>query len=148
MTTGTRVLLTVIIAFATVVATSVGVTAAAIYRSGMVSVEVEGAGGAQYDVDLPAGLVNVALDLIPSDLTDEVLEAGGLPIEVEAIFPSVRAAWRALEKSPDFVLAEVKSPDGWVLVEKTGRLLNVRIESDGQRINVKVPLKTLRKLLG
>ena len=148
MTTGARVLLTVIIAFATVVATSVGVTAAAIYRSGMISVEVEGAGGAQYDVDLPAGLINVALDLIPTDLTDEALEAGGLPVEVEAIFPCVRAAWRALEKSPDFVLAEVKSADGWVLVEKTGRLLHVRIESDGQRVNVKVPLKTLRKLLG
>jgi hypothetical protein len=147
MTTGTRVLLTLIIGFSVLVAASVGVTAAAIYHSGMISVAVQDSHGAQYDVDLPAGVVNVAFDMLPTDLVDEAFHAGGLPVEIESMLPSARAAWKAFEASPDFVLLDLQSPDEQVFIEKTGRLLHVRIDSDDQNIDVSVPLKTLRKLL-
>lgn len=145
MTTGTRIFLVVIIGFTTFLAASVGLTAAAIYNGGVISVEVAETEGDAYQIDVPAGLINVLIGMTPDSLVEEALAE--IPAEVESYMPVVREAWRELSRAPDFKLVEVIGHDGHVVIEKRKGSLRILVDDGGSHIDIGIPLKTIRKLI-
>ncbi len=64
---------------------------------------------------------------------------------VEHYLPAAQKALDELAAQPDFVLVEVQSRDETVVVRKEGRSLRVVIDSDEARIDVTVPLSTVKE---
>ena len=124
---------------------TVGVAVAAIYTAGTVAVDVQPVDGGEISVQVPAGLINVAIWLLPSQLQAEAMRE--VAAEVEPFWGAVHAAGDELSRLPDFVLVEVEGPREHVIIEKRNQRLIVHVESDGERVEVSVPLGTVRSLL-
>ena len=60
--------------------------------------------------------------------------------------PAMRIAAEELERIPDGVLVEVKSPREHVLIVKSGGSLVVDVDSERETVHVSVPLKMVRNL--
>jgi hypothetical protein len=124
----------------TVVA-AVGATAAAVHRAGAISVELRPEHGDACSVRLPAALANLAIMLVPAaPLREATAELG-------PVWPAVSSGFDELLRAPDFVLLEVRERDQFVSVRKVGRQLLVSIDTDEQRLQIELPLTTVRRML-
>ena len=142
MTRSTRVLLTILLCGSLMAAATVGVSVAAVYRSGSIAVEVSEDDGQQIRVAVPAGLARLAIWLTP----DSVFEPAMID-EIRPLLPALRAGWRELVRAPDCVLADVRDRDDRVRVEKRGGEILIQVESSGSTVRVSVPLATVGPLL-
>ena len=131
------------------IALTVGATFAAVYGGGSVAVSVEHDDASRIDVAIPAGVANVAL-AATSAIPAGRWAAGEIPAdarrELERYLPHAQEAIDLLAAQPDFTLVEVDSPDTKVLVRKEGRELRILVDDDGTRIDVAIPLSTVRRV--
>jgi hypothetical protein len=128
---------------------AVGATVSAAIGEGTISVHVQPPGGGDIHVAVPAAAANLAIaavDLAPggSWVADEVPREA-----VEALdryMPVAQEAIDALAAQPDFVIVEVDSADEHVLIQKRGRRILVLVDGDEGRIEVSLPLSTVKEL--
>jgi hypothetical protein len=141
MSPSTRILLVLLIGSFALVVTGAGIAATAAYQAGSIAVEVRDQ-GTDLHLAVPAALVHLALILAPVSLLEDAVS------EAEPFLPAIRAGWSELERAPDFVLVEVTGPRENVRVEKRGGRIVVHVdEAGGSRVNVEVPMRTVRALI-
>jgi hypothetical protein len=141
MSPSTRILLVLLLGSFALVATGAGVAMAAVYQAGSIAVDVRDQ-GTDLHLAVPAALVHLAVILAPLSLLEDAVS------EVEPFVPAIRAGWRELERAPDFVLVDVAGPRDNVRVEKRGGRIVVLVDDGGgSRVNVEVPMRTVRALL-
>ena len=131
-----------------VVSLAIGATVGSVYTAGVISVSVHPRGGGAINVAIPAGVVNVALAAVEFMPVDSFLldEASAEALQVlEHYLPAAQQALDRLAAQPDFVLVEVQSRDETVVVRKEGRALRVLVDSDDGRIDVTIPLSTVKE---
>jgi hypothetical protein len=146
MSSGARLVLAVVLSAVVLVASSVGLAVAAAYYPGTVRVEVEDhRHGDHVDVHVPAGLIDLAVALVPEEAFRDLERE--LPAEGEAVLRAVRSAGKELERLPDTVFVEYRSADEHVVIEKRGRRYVVRFDSDSERVEIAVPVRTVNRLL-
>jgi hypothetical protein len=144
MTRAARVLLIVVLGGTLLAAASVATAAAAAYRAGSIAVDVQQSAGDRYSVQVPAVLLHAALGLIPDRVVHDAWR--GLPHETRAWLPALGVAWNEIQRAPDFVLLEVTAPDEHVRIEKRGGHLLVHVDSGGDDVRIRVPLRTMGRL--
>lgn len=147
MTSGARLLLIVVVGGVLLVAGTVATTAAAIYSAGSIGIDVREISGSNVTVRVPAGLANVALAFVPDRVVEEVWREAAHDEELEAWLPAIRDAWDEIDSARDFVLVEVSERASHVRVEKLGRHLVIRVESDGDSVHVTIPVSTVRRVI-
>ena len=145
MNVALKVLLTIFASVVILMMMTVGVAVASIYTAGTVAVDVQPVDGGDISVHVPAGLINVAIWLLPSELQAEAMHE--VAAEVEPYWGAVHAVSDELSRLPDFVLVEVEGPREHVIIEKRNQRLVVHVESDGERVDVSIPIGTVRSLL-
>jgi hypothetical protein len=119
----------------------VGFAAAAVYHAGSIAVDVQDR-DTDFRLAVPAAVVHLAVMLTPASMIREATR------EAEPYFPAIAAGWQEFERTPDFVLVSVESPRETVRVEKRGDRILVLVEGqDGSRVNVAIPLRTVRALI-
>jgi hypothetical protein len=141
MSSGARLAVVILAGIAILTMATVGAAIAAVYNSGTVAVDVSQAADSRVSVALPAGLLNLAIALVPADVVSEVAE------ELEPVWPTVSAAARELHRAPDFVLLEVVGKDEHVLIEKRDGRMIIVVDDHGERISVAVPLSTICRIV-
>ncbi len=148
MPRGVKWVLAIALAPVLVVSLAVGATVGSVYSAGVISVSVQPRGGGAINVVMPAGVANMALaavEFMPVDsfyLDEAPVEA----LEIlEHYLPAAQQALDRLAAQPDFVLVEVQSRDETVVVRKEGRALRIIVDSDDGRIDVKIPLSTVKE---
>ena len=148
MPRGVRWVLGIALASVLVVSLTVAATVGRVYHAGTISVSVQPRSGGAINIAVPAGVVNVALaavefvpvEMLPLDEAPaETLEA------LEHYLPAAQEALDRLAGQPDFVLVEVRSDDEHVVVRKEGRTLRIVVDSNDGRVDVSVPLSTVKE---
>jgi hypothetical protein len=139
--TGARLLLAFAALSLVVALTTAGVAAAAILHAGTIGVEVENDDGTDVSVVVPAGLANVAIALVPTHLLGEVRD------ELDRWVPVAESGYREFLEAPDFTLVEINDGDEHVTVRKVGRRVEILVEADGERVHVRLPLRTVGRVL-
>lgn len=143
MRSGTRLALAISLGLVVLVGGSTGAAAYAWHRAGSVRISVHEAGrsGSDLKVTLPALLVNTAIAVcpVPNDLKFNA--------RLHELSPALRAVAARLETLPDVVLVDVKDHDGTVRVEKSGGELLIRVVSREDRIDIAVPVDSVRQLM-
>jgi hypothetical protein len=124
----------------TVVA-AVGAAGAAMHRAGTIAVELQPERGDAVSVRLPAALANLAIMIVPGEPLREATA------ELGPVWRAVSSGFDELLRAPDFVLLEVRQRDQYVSVRKVDRRLLVSIETDEQRLQIELPLTTVRRVL-
>jgi hypothetical protein len=142
MSRTTRVLLTLFLCVTLLMATTVGVTVAAVYRAGTIAVEVSEDQGSDLRLAVPAGLVRLGVWLTPASVIEPLVCD-----EIGPFLPALEAGWRELSRTPDFVLADVRDRHDHVRIEKRGDDLVVEVTSDGSSVRVALPLRTVGPML-
>jgi len=142
MNRATRILLTLFLCVTLLMATTVGVTVAAVYRAGTIAVEVRADHGDDFRLAVPAGLIRLAIWLTPASVIEPAIYE-----EIGPFLPALQAGWQELASTPDFVLVEVRDRHERVRIEKRGDDLVVEVESDGSSVRVALPLRTVGPLL-
>jgi hypothetical protein len=140
MSRSTRVLLAVLLLGFAGVVLGVGSLTLAAVRAGSVAVEVHEP-GSEVSVAFPAALVQLGILLAPAPALRQALS------DAEPYVPAVAAAWAAIERSADFTLVEVTGPEARVQVAKRDGRLIVTAHEGGSRVEVTIPLGTVRTLL-
>ncbi len=112
-------------------------------------VRVDEANGAKVSVNLPIGLVEKAIPMIPT----EHFQDGHLVIDhdVEWSIADLRELWAEVRNSRDMTFVTVEDGDDNVKVWKEAGYLRVRVleEGDGEaEVNVKIPERVVDALLG
>jgi len=153
MTTAARVFLIVVACCVVLTTATVGAAAAMIYRGGTIAVDVQDESGTDISVQVPAGLANMALALVPDRVVEEALDEAIAEVsrefdhDLEAWAPAFRKVWKAFADAPDFVMVEVEGGDEHVRIEKRDTELLILVDSDDGAVKIAVPLKTLRKVM-
>ena len=141
MSRTTKLVLAVLLGGLLLFAATLGLAATAVYRAGSIAVEVHETDGGRIDVNLPAGLVRLAIALAPRSIVEEATR------ELAPLLPAIGAAWDEFADAPDFVVAEVTSGDEQIRVEKIDGRLQVRVDSPETRIRVSIPLHAVGALV-
>lgn len=145
MSAGAKVLLILVGGGIVLGAATVVAGATVVYGSGTIAVDVHENHGGTVSVNIPAGLANLALTLVPDSVVEKAIHE--VSVELEPYLPALHEAWSEFERAPDFVLVEVHDGREHVRVEKKNRKLIVLIGGSGEDIRIEVPLKTLRKIV-
>ena len=155
MRPATRAFTILVGAVAVLVLGSSFLVAGSVATSGLVSVSVHepGPDGLDLYIPVPAGLVEAALTLVPvvfSIAGDEHLEheLEQVRVELDEILPALEGLLEELEEMPDTTLVEVEGDDEYVRVRKVRDAIQVRIEEDGTRISVTVPMSVFQAVGG
>jgi hypothetical protein len=144
----TRLALVVGLSLAVIVAVAVGATAAAVYRAGSITVDVRSEDGTDLSIAVPAGLADLVITLVPlAPLREYAVEAEPLTEELWEVWQAIERPCRELAEAPDFTIVEISGPGERVLVRKQGRRLVTDITTEGERIHVVVPLRTVQRVL-
>jgi methylglyoxal synthase len=143
MKSGERLALAVILGLCVLAGGTAGATAYAWRRAGSVRIAVHesGPGGNDFSMQLPGLLVNAAIAVMPFPEDDE------LNARLHEIAPVLRAVSGRLATLPDVVLVDVKSDSGTVRVEKLGPDLVIRVVSLDERVEIAVPVESVRRLM-
>jgi hypothetical protein len=123
-----------------------GTAGAAVYvwhHSGSLRLAVHdnGPDGGDLALSLPGAIVNAAIALcpLPVDLaTDERLQA---------VLPALRDAADQLASMPDVVLVDVDDHGDRVRIAKSGSELVIRVVSTEERVEITVPIESVRRLV-
>ena len=148
MPSGVKWVLAIALTSVLLVSLTVGATVGSVYHSGAISVLVQPRSGGAISIAVPASVANVALaavEFVPLEAlpTDEA-PAQALNL-LEHYLPAAQQALDRLADQPDFVLVEVESDGEHVLVRKEGRSLRVLVDSDDGRVDVSIPLSTVKQ---
>ena len=143
MRSGERLALAVILGLCVLVCGTAGATAYAWHRAGSVRIAIRGngPGGDAFSLSIPGLLVNAAIALCPVPADAELNE------RIADMAPALREVASRLATLPDVVLVDVKNEGGSVRVEKSGRDLVIRVVSPAERVEVAVPLGSVRQLM-
>jgi hypothetical protein len=143
MRSRTRLAVAIALGLLVLVGGSTGAAAYAWHRAGSVRIAIHEAGpsGSDLSLTLPALLVNTAIAVCP------VPKDVALNARLHELSPALRAVAARLETLPDVVLVDVKSHDGIVRVEKSGGELLIRVVSREDRIDIAVPVESVRQLM-
>jgi hypothetical protein len=140
---GERLALAVILGLAVLVCGTAGATAYAWHRAGSLHIAIHESqpGGNDLSITLPGFLVNAAIALCPIPADPE------LHARLADVQPALRAVASELASMPDAVLVDVKGDEGTVRVEKSGANLLIHVVSPEERIEVEVPVESVRQLV-
>jgi hypothetical protein len=143
MRSGERLALAIILGLAILVGGTAGATAYAWHRAGSFRVAIHQAGpeGSDFSITLPGLLVNAAIALCPVPADPE------LNARLAEFTPALRAVASQLASMPDAVLVDVHDADRTVRIEKSGPNLLIRVNSEDQRLEVAVPVESVRRLM-
>jgi hypothetical protein len=143
MKSGERLALAVILGLCVLVGGTAGATAYAWHRSGSVRIAIHetGPGGNDFSMRLPGLLVNTAIALCP------VPQDAELNARLLEIAPALREVAGRLATLPDVVLVDVKNDGGTVRIEKSGPDLVIRVVSPDERVEIAVPVESVRRLM-
>ncbi len=148
MPSGVRWVLCIALASVLLASLALGATVRTVYQAEKVSVSVQPRDGGAINVAVPAALATVALAAIEF-VPLEALPLDDVPVEaldaLEHYLPAAQEALDRLAEQPDFVLVEVSSRDETVLVRKEGRKLRIVVESNDGRVDVSIPLSTVKE---
>ena len=143
MRSGERLALAVILSLGVLACGTATAAAYAWKRAGHVRIAIHQnrPGGDDLSLTLPALFVNAAIALCPFP-SDAELNA-----RLVDMAPALREVAARLETIPDVVFVDVATEGGTVLIEKSGRDLVIRVNSPEERVEVAVPLGSVRQLL-
>jgi hypothetical protein len=138
-----RLALAIVVCLAVLVCGTAGATAYAWHASGQVRVAVhdDRPDGVNLNISLPGALVNAAIALcpVPTDLqVDERLTG---------ILPALRGVADRLATMPDAVIVDVDDHGERVRIAKTGRELVIKVITTEERVEIAVPIESVRKLV-
>ena len=142
MRPGERLALAVTLGLTVLVGGTAGATAFAWHRAGSFHLAIHGSepGGDDFSITLPGLLVNAAIALCPVPADAE------LNARLAEITPALRAVASQLASMPDAVLVDVKDDGGTVRIEKSGPNLLIRVHSPEERVDITVPVQSVRQL--
>jgi len=143
MRSSERLSLAIILGFCVLLGGTAGATAYAWHRAGSIRIAIHetGPGGSDLSMRLPGLLVNTAIALCPVP-TDPKFRA-----RLVEIAPMLRAVAGRLKTLPDAVLVDVKNDEGTVRIEKSGAELLIRVLSDAERVEIAIPVDSVRRLM-
>ncbi len=143
MRSSERLSLAVILGLCVLLGGTAGATAYAWHRAGSVRIAIHeaGPGGSDVSMRLPGLLVNTAIALCPVP-TDPKFRA-----RLVDIAPMLRAVAGRLKTLPDAVLVDVKNDEGSIRIEKSGTDLLIRVLSDAERVEIAIPVDSVRLLM-
>jgi len=118
---------------------------AAVAATGVVVVDVteSGPGGRRIIIPIPLVLAETAVRLSPVSQGRHFAEVG----EAARYLPVAEEALDALADAPDGELVRVDDRDEHVLVAKVGRMLEVSVDSPGEKVRVRLPLSAAQQVL-
>jgi len=142
MRSSERLALAIILGLAVLVFGTAGATAYTWQRSGHLRLAVHEAGpnGTDLTLSLPGVLVNAAIALCPLPAFHELDE------HAQTILPVLRDVSERLATIPDAVLVDVRDEDATVRIEKLRGELLIRVVSPDERVEISVPLESVRRL--
>jgi hypothetical protein len=143
MRPGERLALAVVLGLGVVAFGTAGAAAYAWQRAGTVRIAIHETrpGGDDLSLRLPGLLVNAAIALCPVPADTE------LNARLHDVAPALRAVAQRLDAMPDAVLVDAVSDDGTVRVEKSGQELVIRVVCPRERVEITLPLGSVRQLL-
>ena len=143
MKAGERLALAIILGLCVLVGGTAGATAYAWRRAGTVRIAVHetGPSGSSLSMSLPGLLVNTAIALCPMP-SDAEFKA-----RLVEVTPALHAVAGRLATLPDVVLVDVKNAGGTIRIEKSGPDLLIRVVSDTERVEIAVPVNSVRRLM-
>ena len=143
MKSSERLSLAIILGLCVLLGGTAGATAYAWHRAGSIRIAIHetGPGGSDLSMRLPGLLVNTAIALCPVP-TDPKFRA-----RLVDIAPMLRAVAGRLKTLPDAVLVDVKNDEGTVRIEKLGTDLLIRVVSDAERVEIAIPVNSVRLLM-
>jgi hypothetical protein len=143
MRSGERLALAVVLGLGVVTCGTAGAAAYAWQRAGTMRIAIHEnrPGGDDLSLSLPGLLVNAAIELCPVPADTE------FHARLHDVAPALRAVATRLDAMPDAVLVDAVSDDGTVRIEKSGQELVIRVVSPRERVEIAVPLGSVRRLL-
>jgi len=143
MRSGERLALAVILGLGVVACGTAGAAAYAWQHAGSVRIAIHETrpGGDDLSLRLPGLLVNAAIALCPVPADAE------LHARLHDVAPALRAVASRLDTMPDAVLVDASSDGSTVRVEKSGQEILIYVVSPGERVEIAVPLGSVRRLL-
>jgi hypothetical protein len=115
---------------------------AAIYRSGVMIVDVENKiSGRRLFVPVPMMLVNLAATM--NSRPAQNIRQNMAPLQKA----NLHGAFQALAQCPDTTFVEVQKTDTTLVVRKNGRMLSIHAESEEQRLDIRVPIESAERAL-
>jgi hypothetical protein len=143
MRSGERLALAVILGLGVVACGTAGAAAFAWQHAGSVRIAIHETrpGGDDLSLRLPGLLVNAAIALCPLPADTE------LNARLHDMAPALRAVAMRLDTMPDVVFVDASSDGGTVRVEKSGQELVIRVISPEERVEIALPLGSVRRLL-
>lgn len=141
MRSGERLALAIVIVLVVFVGGAAGAATYAWHAAGTIRVEVHASDDHGTDVSLrvPAVLLNAAIALCPTPRALEDRDAA-------QAFAMLEAVADELVEMPDAVLVDVREPGTSVRVEKTDGRLLVRVRDRRERVDVEVPISSVKML--
>ena len=143
MRSGERLALAIILGLAILVGGTAGAAAVAWHRAGSfhVAVHEAGPGGDDFSITLPGLLVNAAIALcpVPADAEWNARLAEITPASARRGLAACVDARCRPRRRP--------GPGGTVRIEKSGPNLLIRVNSDEERVEVSVPVDSVRRLM-
>ena len=140
-----KLLLGIVLLVVVLMVGMVGLGAATAIGRGVIYIRVDsgGLGGDQFDLAVPAALIDVALFVAPVHLvTDEI------PIEeIRPHLPVMLELSRQIENLPDAVFLEVTGPDERVRIEKKNGRFVIDVTGSDERVHLSVPVSTVTRLM-
>ena len=138
-----RLSLAILLGLCVLVGGTTGAAAYAWRRAGSVRIAIHetGPGGSDVTMRLPGLLVNAGIALCPVPADPKFRE------RLVEIAPMLRAVAGRLKTLPDAVLVDVKNDGGTVRIEKSGSELQIRVVSDAERVEIAVPVNSIRLLM-
>jgi len=142
MRSSERLALAILLGLSVLVFGTAGAAAYAWHRSGhlRLAMHESGPGGTDVDVSLPGALVNAAIALCPLSAVRELDE------HAQTLLPVLREVADRLVAMPDAVLVDVRDEDATVRIEKRGDELVIRVVSAEERVEIYVPIESVRRL--
>ena len=143
MRSSERLSLAIILGFCVLLGGTAGATAYAWHRAGSVRIAIHETGpdGSDVTVRLPGLLVNTAIALCPLPTDPKFKES------LVAIGPMLHEVAGRLKTLPDAVLVDVKNDEGTVRIEKSGADLLIRVHSEEERVEIAIPVNSVRLLM-
>ena len=141
MRPGERLAFAIVLTLFVVVGTAAGAATYAWQRAGTVRVAVHGSGpgGANVSLQVPAILLNAAIAFCPTpDLVHDADTASALAV-LETVADELVAM-------PDAVLVDIRERDTTVRIEKANGRLLVRVRDPGERVDIEVPIGSVKML--
>jgi hypothetical protein len=118
---------------------------AVVAGTGVMIVDVKEADGTRIVVPVPLLLAETAARFAPTQAAEVAVERQ--LSRVRRYLPVAEEVLAAVAESPDFELARVDDRDEHVRITKVGDLLQVRVESPRETVNVNVPFDLARQAL-